>query len=218
MRDGEWAFPLLQAGGRTQLVEVDIGLPRELENDRIVRAVLEDERGNLWVGAGSGLYAREPEGRVTRVTVADGLPANEILDFALDPQGRLLAATREGLVLLDREAILRRHRGVVRRVLPRADGLPARNVRSFHIDGDTLWIGTVYGIAEASLSSAGDLKVERTLTGFYAWGITTDLRGQRLDGHRCRGSTVVAARFHQLLHRRRPAREPSRVALRDVEW
>ena len=65
--------------GRTHLVEVEIGLPREVENDRIVRALLEDERGILWVGAGSGLYAREPEGRVTRLTVAEGLPANEVL-------------------------------------------------------------------------------------------------------------------------------------------
>ena len=48
--DGEGLLHLSQAGGRTHLVEVDIGLPREVENDRIVRAVLEDERGILWVG------------------------------------------------------------------------------------------------------------------------------------------------------------------------
>ena len=46
---------LSQTEGRTHLVEVEIGLPREVDNDRIVRAVLEDERGILWVGAGSGL-------------------------------------------------------------------------------------------------------------------------------------------------------------------
>ena len=174
---GNGLLHLSQTGGRTHLVEMDIGLPREVENDRIVRALLEDERGILWVGAGSGLYAREPNGRVTRLTVAEGLPANEVLALALDARGRLLAATREGLVLLDREAFLRRDRHVVRRVLTERDGLPDRNVRSFHIEGDTLWIGTVFGLAEASLTTAGDLRVERTLLGFNAWGIATDLRG-----------------------------------------
>jgi ligand-binding sensor domain-containing protein len=156
---------------------VDIGLPRELDNDRVVHAVLEDERGILWVGAGSGLYAREPDGRVTRVTVAQGLPTNDILNLALDARGRLLAATREGLVLLDREAIQRRDRPVVRRVFRERDGLPARNVRSVLKDGDTLWIGTVNGTAEASLTSGGELRVERRLVGFVAWEIATDLRG-----------------------------------------
>ena len=165
-----------QAAGRTHLVDVEIGLPREVES-RVVHAVLEDERGILWVGAGSGLYAREPGGRVTRLTVAQGLPANAILNLALDAQGRLLAATREGVVLLDRLAILRRDRPAVRRVFTERDGLPALNVRSFHSEGRTLWIGTIFGLAEASLTEAGDLKVERTVTGFVASGIAIDLRG-----------------------------------------
>jgi ligand-binding sensor domain-containing protein len=162
---GSGLLRLSEAGRRTRLVEVDIGLAREVENDRAVRAVLEDERGILWVGAGSGLYAREAEGCVTRVTVAQGLPANEILNLALDGQGRLLAATRAGLVLLDREAILRRDRHAVRRVFTERDGLPGRNVRSFHPEGQSLWIGTYSGLADASLTAAGDLRVERTLTG-----------------------------------------------------
>jgi signal transduction histidine kinase/ligand-binding sensor domain-containing protein len=167
-----------EAGGRRHLVEVDIGLPRELENDPIVHAVLEDERGILWVGAGSGIYAREPEGRVTRVTVAQDRRANDILDLTLDAHGRLLAATREGVVLLDREAILRRDdRPVVRRIFTERNGLSGRNVRSFHTEGQSLWIGTIDGLTEASLTAAGDLRVERTLTGFIAWGIATDLRG-----------------------------------------
>ena len=168
---------LSSAAGRTHLLEVEIGMPRQLENDRVVHAVLEDEHGILWLGAGSGLYARGPEGRVTRVTVAQGLPANEILNLALDAQGRLFAATREGLVLLDREAILHGDRHVVRRVFTERDGLPARNVRSIDPEGDTLWIGTMGGLAEAFLTTAGDLRVERTLIGFMARGIATDLRG-----------------------------------------
>jgi signal transduction histidine kinase/ligand-binding sensor domain-containing protein len=177
---GSGLLRLSQAAGRTHLVEVEIGLPRQIgqhDNARSVNAVLEDERGILWVGAVSGLYAREPEGRVTRVTVAQGLPADDILNLMLDAEGRLLAATREGLVLLDREAILRRDRNVVRRVFTESDGLPARNVRSFHSDGHALWIGTMFGLIEAVLTGAGDLRIERALTGFVAWAIATDLRG-----------------------------------------
>ena len=168
---------LSQTDGRPRLVEVEIGLPREVENDQIVHAVLEDERGTVWVGAGSGLYARHPDGRVTRVTVAEGLPANDILNLALDADRRLWAATRAGLVLLDRDAIHQRQAHVVRRIFTERDGLPSRNVRAIHVEGHTLWLATVFGIAEASITSAGDLKVDRTLAGFFAWDVTTDLRG-----------------------------------------
>ena len=174
---GRGLLHLSYAGGRPHLVEVDIGLPRKIEDDQIVKAVLEDERGVLWVGAGSGLYARRPDGHVTRVTVAHGLPANDILTIALDADRRLWAGTRDGLVLLDRDAIYRRDARVVRHVFTKRDGLPDSNVRAIHVAGQTLWIATVLGIAEASLTSTGDLRVQQTLVGFFAWAITTDLRG-----------------------------------------
>jgi hypothetical protein len=72
----------------------------------------------------------------------------------------LFAATREGLVLLDREAILHGDRHVVRRVFTERDGLPDGNVRSIDPEGDTLWIGTLFGLSEA-FATAGDLRVER---------------------------------------------------------
>ena len=105
------------------------------------------ERGILWVGAGSGLYAREPGGRVTRVTVVTSLPANDILSLALDAQSIAGHATPEGLVLLDRDAILRGDRGVVRRVFRGRTACRPRMSR-VHVDGDTLWIGTTNGLAE----------------------------------------------------------------------
>jgi DNA-binding CsgD family transcriptional regulator len=72
----------------------------------------------------------------------------------------LFAATREGLVLLDREAILHGDRHVVRRVFTERDGLPDGNVRSIDPEGDALWIGTLFGLSEA-FATAGDLRVER---------------------------------------------------------
>ncbi len=163
--------------GNDRLVEVDIGLPQASENDRIVRAVLEDDQGSLWVGAGSGLYRRTRDGRVRRMTVENGLPVNEVWTLAFDASQRLWAGTREGLVLIDRERVDRGDARVTRRLYTTADGIPATNVKALRVDGDTLWIGTVVGLAEAHLRPPLDLEVGRTLLGFYVWSIDIDRRG-----------------------------------------
>ena len=108
---------------------MEIGLPREVENDRIVRALLEDERGILWVGAGSGLYAREREGRVISVTVAQGLPANDVLTLAVMTR-QIEGGNPGGDGCAHCEAVLRRDRHGVRRVFGK--GIPVR----FSLAGD----------------------------------------------------------------------------------
>lgn len=160
-----------------RVTEVDIGLPRDSENDQIVRAVLEDEDGTLWIGAGSGLYRRRPDGRAARLTTADGLPVDEVWALAIDSTGRLWAATRMGLCLIDRSAREKPGAPVVRRVFTHLDGLPARNIKSLLADRDGLWVGTVVGVAQTVLTSEGTLRVTRSLTGFFAWAIATDARG-----------------------------------------
>jgi signal transduction histidine kinase/ligand-binding sensor domain-containing protein len=174
---GRGLFRLVSAPGRVHLTEVDIGLSRKSENDQIVRAVLEDERGALWVGAASGVYYRRPDGRTTRITTSDGLPVNEVRALALDSAGRLWAATREGLGLIDRDAVDRGVRPFVRHVYSTRDGLPATNIGSLYADGDSMWVGTVSGAAETSLTSVGDLVVSRRLIGFYATAIAGDAHG-----------------------------------------
>ena len=174
---GNGLLHLFDAANGHHLVEVEIGLPRAVENDLIVRSVREDEAGVLWVGATSGLYARTPDGHVTRLTAANGLPADDILHVAADSVGQLWIATRQGLALLDREAALRGDTHAVRRVFTTRDGLPHRNVRVVYPDGPVLWVGTVDGIAEAALTPTGRLRVDRTIPGFSAWDVTADLRG-----------------------------------------
>jgi ligand-binding sensor domain-containing protein/signal transduction histidine kinase len=174
---GNGLLRLFYAANRHHLVEVEIGLPRAVENDLIVHSVREDEAGVLWVGATTGLYARSPEGHVTRLTAANGLPADDILHVTADSVGRLWIATRQGLALLDREAALRGDTHVVRRVFTERDGLPHRNVRVVYPDGPVLWVGTIGGVAEAALTPTGRLRVDRTIPGFTAWDVTADLRG-----------------------------------------
>ena len=174
---GRGLYRVIPSGDGFRMIEVDIGLPNQTESDRIVRAVLEDEHGTLWVGAGSGLYQRRPDGQTTRVTTSDGLPVNEVKALAIDKAGRLWAGTREGLSLLDRDAVDARRRPIVRRVYTTADGLPENNVPALFADGDTLWVGTVVGVVETALKPAGELIVGRMLTGFYAWAIASDSHG-----------------------------------------
>ncbi|MEQ1757232.1 MAG: two-component regulator propeller domain-containing protein [Vicinamibacterales bacterium] len=165
------------APGTDRLVEVDISLARGSENDQIVRGVLVEKDGTVWAGAGSGIYRRRPDGHVRRITVANGLPVNEVWMLAVDAADRLWAATREGLVLIDRSAVERGDTRVVTRVYTVDDGLTATNVKMLRADRGALWVGTVRGLSEITLMPSGDLSIGRELIGFYSWGLDTDVRG-----------------------------------------
>ena len=53
---------------------VDIHMPSEFPEQRVVADVLEDAHGSLWVATPSGLYRRWPDGSAARYTTRDGLP------------------------------------------------------------------------------------------------------------------------------------------------
>lgn len=61
----------------------------------IVRTLVEDRQGALWIGAGSGLYRRWPDGRTERYTTEHGLPANDVLALLMDADGQLWVGTRK---------------------------------------------------------------------------------------------------------------------------
>jgi len=63
-----------------------------------VGAIVADRRGNLWIGAESGLYRRFPDGRAERYTTRHGLPLNEIRAVFEGRDGQLWLATRLGFV------------------------------------------------------------------------------------------------------------------------
>ena len=174
---GRGLFHLSPGRDRARFVEVDLGLSRTNENERAVRALAEDEHGTLWVGAGSGLYMRRPDGRTRRIGVREGLPVDEVRALALGPGGRVWVGTREGLALIDGEAAGRADQPAVRRIYTLGDGLPARNVLTLLRGTGVLWVGTPLGVAEVAIDDADDLEVHKALTGFYAWGIALDLRG-----------------------------------------
>lgn len=155
---------------------VDIGLPGETENDRIVRALLIDEHGDLWVGAGSGLYRRRPGAKATRFTRANGLPVDEVWALALDARRRLWAGTRDGLCLVGRDDAASPHR-VVERVYGVDRGLPQSNVKSLLVHGDRLWVGMTQSAVEVTVSQTGDLTVGPAIRPAYARAISRDASG-----------------------------------------
>ncbi len=67
----------------------------------IVISLLQDRHNNFWMGGGSGLLKRSPDGELRRYTVQDGLPDNYIRDIWEDRDGNLWAGTDAGLARLE---------------------------------------------------------------------------------------------------------------------
>ena len=84
--------------GRVELSPVDIGLPTESAEQRVINALVEDRHGTLWIGTSSGLYRRRPEGSAARYGQREGLP-NAIHDLLEDRHGNLWVGTPAGGLL-----------------------------------------------------------------------------------------------------------------------
>jgi ligand-binding sensor domain-containing protein len=84
-------FRLEHAAGQTPAVlrSIDLRMPKEAWDDRVISALLHDGEGGVWVGAGSGLYRLHPHGDVERYTEAERVSAARILI----PFSRTLRAT-----------------------------------------------------------------------------------------------------------------------------
>ena len=89
-------YRLAHADGRLMLHPVEIGIPTDHPEQRIVADVLEDAKGSLWIAAPSGLYRRWPDGSSARYTERTGLPSQYLQDLLEDHSGQLWAGTRLG--------------------------------------------------------------------------------------------------------------------------
>jgi ligand-binding sensor domain-containing protein/two-component sensor histidine kinase len=144
---GSGLYRLEQMDRELTLRFVEIGLPREVENDMRVRALVEDRQGALWIGAGSGLYRRWPDGRSERYTTEFGLPSNEVRALLMDANGQLWVATREGVLQITLEPGAYQPRII--RVYTTKTGLPDSNARSlFQLSTGQLWIGLSQTLVE----------------------------------------------------------------------
>ncbi len=73
-----------------------MGVQNGLEN-KSVRAVLADSKGNLWLGLTEGLACLNQEGQITIYTKKDGLPDNNVTALYEDRRGDLWIGTYGGL-------------------------------------------------------------------------------------------------------------------------
>ncbi len=112
-----------------------------------VRAILEGPDGEVWLGTDGAGVARVQDGRVTRVTTAEGLSSDRVRALHLDPRGHLWIATEDrGLVRLV-PATLTRKRGPEVAVIQKRDGLWDDGLHKIlEDDAGWLWLSTNRGI------------------------------------------------------------------------
>ncbi|WP_369979466.1 diguanylate cyclase [Xanthomonas bundabergensis] len=111
----------------------EAGVPRAM-----VRALLQDADGGLWIGSNAGLAYRN-RGRTRLYTLADGLPALQVQALYRDRAGVLWIGTSDGIAAISANGALRRW--------PAGAGFPAHNAFDFLADADgALWIASDRGL------------------------------------------------------------------------
>lgn len=114
--------------GAWQNFTVAHGLPY-----RVIAAILQDRRGDLWMGSLGGITRYD--GREMRTfTEADGLVGGRVFALAEDAQGHIWIGAEKGLCRYDGSSFT---------TYTTADGMSNNNVRALAVDGeDGLWVGT----------------------------------------------------------------------------
>lgn len=159
---------------RDPLLEPADAYNRQLPS-QLVRAILTDAAGRLWVGGTEGVIRFGTDGRARTFGIGEGLPGTIVFAFAPARAGGMWTGTLQGVARIDGEQVhvaeptrgddtralyedpggrlwigLRSglrclHEGVLDRC--GTDGLPGTSVFAFHEDAaGSLWLGTSSGI------------------------------------------------------------------------
>lgn len=141
-------------GGITRVGAVE-GVPRGL-----VRDIIAERDGTVWIASYGGGVGRLRNGRVARLTVQHGLPDNSISRMLDDGRGRMWIHTNRGLAVVDRGELEAAADGRVRMMAPvvlgAERGVAEANFGSpagFVGRDGRLWYGTIEGIG--SIDTAG---------------------------------------------------------------
>jgi len=114
-----------------------------------VRALADDDQGNLWIGTGGGLFVLRDH-KISPVAS----PVTDLTCLLMDPSGVLWAGTAA-------HGLARRQNGVWT-VITKADGL-INDIGYLIEDGQgNLWIGSYEGLMRATQSSLADFAAGRT--------------------------------------------------------
>jgi diguanylate cyclase (GGDEF)-like protein len=102
-----------------------------------VRSILEDSRGNLWIGTTNGLVKQDASGQQTIFTRNNGLPDNYIMALAEDDRGQLWVGTGIGVAKLTASGF---------EIVPIHDLEDAEYAFGFWIEAGYVWIATDRGL------------------------------------------------------------------------
>jgi ligand-binding sensor domain-containing protein len=109
----------------------------------LIRALLEDQQGNVWAASvGGGLARISPTGHLTRFTTKNGLPSDDQFCLNADADGTLWSCSTQGLLRFD---------GKQFKTFTTADGLPSNGIRDTCRASDGVrWVaGLEFGLARA---------------------------------------------------------------------
>jgi ligand-binding sensor domain-containing protein len=126
----------------------EAGLPRVG-----VRDVLVDADGSLWIATYGGGLGRFVDGRVTRITRAQGLPDSSLSRILDDGRGHLWMLSNRGLIVAARDDLVAVATGKLAKVDPLVfgpeAGMPEASFGSpagFRDRSGRLWFGTIAGV------------------------------------------------------------------------
>jgi signal transduction histidine kinase/ligand-binding sensor domain-containing protein len=131
---GTWGGFLSRFDDSTQTFvhyTTSLGDPQKLQGGSI-GTIHEDRAGALWLASGMGLYRfNRQSGLVTRYTIADGLPSNDLMGILEDADGRLWISSKKGISRFDPQSARFKNYDV-------SDGLRSNDfTRSCHQRGRT---------------------------------------------------------------------------------
>jgi ligand-binding sensor domain-containing protein/two-component sensor histidine kinase len=195
---GSGLHRLEQIEERPSVRPVEIGLPNEWPEQRIIADVVEDVHGTLWVGTPVGLYRRWPDGSSARYTLSDGLPGDFFSDLFVDHDGHLWAGTRTaGLFRLTADGT--RRPPVADSLVTTADGLRHNWITQlFQTSDHRFWAGTHQGLVEFFPSATGQARRVRAygkrngMSHPYVAALAEDLGGNLWLGSAEAGAMKVA--------------------------
>lgn len=137
---------------------------------QVIRALLVDHSGDLWVGTqGAGIF-RMRGGTFTSFSGGEGRQRSNVTSMFEDSKGVLWAGTDGGGLLCRKDGKFR--------VFTTADGLPDNAVFSIAEDpGGAIWIGTHRGLSRFSAGKFRNLSIKDGLASDFVRAVKIDSQG-----------------------------------------
>ena len=164
---GDGLYRLCESPAGVRIEPVKVPVEARKRDGSLVNSLLRTRDGELWIGTGSGLCAQGRNGTWTRFAAFTTLGKSFVNQLREDSLGRIWVGIRGGgLVVLERNKSS--GQWSLGPSFTRRSGLPSDDVRDVLASKDgTVWVGTVQGIATASIADYPNFrfKIYRSMSG-----------------------------------------------------